>query len=241
MKLELGKSIAVIETGKALYITTKAQIESFTVNWKHNRPADQVRIQDITAHYNDMKKSWIDHIVYTWRSGDRLHVYDGWNRYLAATPDMNLILSVFETTDEAQVIADFKILNKSVPIPDIYDGTINRRKELISTVCERFDEMYGIFKKPSKNPRCPHYNRDLLMQLLGTLPIDFDTMTPEKMMDAIMKTNNELSRYPINVPMKAKEHNFYLFATKTVNLTQIITKNLTEETTIGNKIMNLFR
>jgi len=241
MVVNFGELIATTGPNKTLFHTTKSHIESFTVNWRHNRPADAIRIRDIMKHYQDTHKTWIDHVIYTWWNGDQLHVYDGWNRYVAASSDMKLILSVFDTHSEDEIIDDFFILNKSVPIPDIYDGTVNQKIELLMTVCERFDDMYGDFKKPSRNPRCPHYNRDILLQILGDLPISYDTLTPEKMMSAIIKTNNELGKYPIKFPAKAKEHNFYMFATKTINLAEMLTKNLTEESTIGNKIMKLFR
>lgn len=84
-------------------------------NWEKNRPPDEIRITQIYQYYLDNNLKIVPGVIYTWEKDNKLYIYDGIHRFLAAQKtnnDMTFLLQIRKTDKESEIINDFLNLNK---------------------------------------------------------------------------------------------------------------------------------
>jgi hypothetical protein len=206
------------------YIPMEKYNELNVSQWKHNRPADMKRVDEI---HNWMKQfNRMDGVInLACVSGYGLVCFDGNHRRLALkgldiTVKVNI---VWDATDEI-VTHEFRRINQSISVPDLYieenDAiVIANVQNAVSEFIKRFD----IQQSTAKNPQRPNFNRDNLTNQLFNLQKErnisiADLMTRNySLNDALAigdKTNlNE------KIIKKCSEGGLWLFArSKTINL-----------------------
>lgn len=193
------------------------------INWNKNRKPDESRIAELKDFYIKNNTVVIPGIIYAW-DNDSLEIYDGIHRLLAAKDiydnykkNFTILLSVLKTSNENDVILDFKALNKSCPVPILYteESSLYKRRvceDVVSELCKRYIQ----FVSPSRKPYQHNFNRDNTLDWLSEFDIDW---TLKGLKDIIIQELNGLnfvakdfvSRNHIQVPKKCDYHNFYLW------------------------------
>jgi len=190
-------------------------------NWKNNRPADKIRIEQIKEYYNSRNTDLIPGILYIWKkSNDEMIIYDGLHRFLAALEvekkNMKCIVK-FIYGRESNIIEDFKNINSGVSLPFLYLEENNELKKKVcenvaNAMCDKFPE----FVSPSRKPHRQNFNRDNLIEFISNLNIDFlknkiDTIILEELNGLNFFAMDFVNRNKISHPKKCYYHKFYLF------------------------------
>lgn len=141
-----------------------------------------------------------------------LKIYDGWTRYSAASDDMNLLLCVYNTKFETDVIHHFIVLNSAIPVPSLYmKDHMESNDILIKKACDEFCKKWKPFLSSSRRPQKPNFNRDLFMEQLSVLEV---TGADINSLLECLDSANETAKLKIpNSPEKCR-HGLYLFADK---------------------------
>lgn len=205
---------------QTIYICKK--IPDF-VNWSKNRPPDTTRINHLKEYYVAEKVEFIPGIIYAWDNGDKLQIYDGIHRVLAAK-ELNLqftfLMCVYKTDNEDLIVKDFKAINKSCPVPTLYTDDQNEMTLLKKLVCENVVEelckKYYAFISPSRKPFIYNFNRDVIIEWLSEFKIDWNIknlsiIIIQELQGLNFVAKDYVERNKINTPKKCKFHNFYLW------------------------------
>lgn len=198
-------------------------------NWKRNRPPDPTRIQDIASYFELNQVRLVPGIVYVWeRPGyPCTYVYDGIHRLMAAfqTPlDMQVLIYFKRTAKEQEIIDDFTALNKSISVPQVYlpspaveeDPAEEDKKDVCIAVVDALMTRYPAFVSPARKPAPQNFNRDQLTEYIASWKINFSQkdLVPQ-ILEALAQLNQDAKAFvaenEINVPLKCKKHDFYLF------------------------------
>jgi hypothetical protein len=166
-----------------IILTTSKELNKINIErWNYNRPPDMLRIPDICKSYRG--KKMVTGIIYLTKEYDsknmkmRYYCYDGLHRLKALEEldnDIEVIIDIFIEPNECLVINEFKKINKSNPVPELYIESMDKREnnklEIIKEVVEYYYNRYNKFKffSSSSNPRRPHENRDRMMRKLCEL------------------------------------------------------------------------
>lgn len=218
-------------TDTVMYTTTISAIAPISSRWQRNRPEDIVRVNEIAKTLGDS----IDGIVYAWFNDKKLLIYDGWTRFCGAfslypSKDIHMILAVNYSIDESVIIAHFSQLNKAVPVPQLYTSVGSpMRRIFLESLVSHIQHTHPSFISASSRPRCPHYNRDQLIEIFDTLlPDPIDGMTHASVMDALNTTNQEFLVEYKDAPIHAKawKHQFLLFWVPMDKLISTLRRNL---------------
>lgn len=238
MLKSLGKRILSAVYKEPLVVANdKIKIYRYTVsefdkafgfcNWKNNRPPDDVRVKDIRTFLDSSDTSLVPGIIYAWkdvqgsgRQKPTLKIYDGIHRLLAAKSspyDRDLLLSIYETDNEDEIVKDFCNLNKSINVPHLYleNGDMVKRhvcEQVAKSLCER----YPTFVSPSRKPFVYNFNRDVFIEFLSELEIDFGQKNVDaKIFQELLGLNHQAKEFcvrnKVKTPRKCEFHDFYLF------------------------------
>jgi hypothetical protein len=144
-------------------------------NWEHNRPPDEMRIPEIA---NDIRlEKYILGMIYIYKDkNENYYCYDGIHRikaleYLDKNNNLKekfIILNYINNGDTSKVINNFKKINKTIPVPELYTKDsidLNLRKTL-SEICQYYQKKYPSHFSTSRKPRLPNENRDNLFDIL---------------------------------------------------------------------------
>lgn len=214
-----------IQTLKASELVNKIE------NWTKNRPPDTVRINQIRDFYKITNSKLVPGLISIWNFNNHYIVYDGVHRLLATKEldfDMDIIVRIWKTENENDIITDFKSINSAVSIPYIYLQEDNEiKKQVCETVANKLCTLYPNFVSPSRQPQPQNFNRDNLVDLLSNLKVDF---TRQKIVDFIINelvglnkyAEGYVDRYSIKVPNKCHYYKFYLFYLKKDYITSSI-------------------
>jgi hypothetical protein len=189
--------------------------------WRFNRAADETRVASIRKYYIDNDTRVVPGCISGWVFGNVLEIYDGWHRYSACMEngdsDMFIYIKVLHTTDMKSVMADFKNINQSVSVPELYfeDG-VELKKEVCEKVAKRLCDEYPECRSPSRNPQPQNFNRDNFIDLLSSLNVDYYIENLEiKLWNEIIGLNKEAHYYVkshnIKTPKKCDYYRFWLF------------------------------
>lgn len=148
--------------------------------WKHNRPSDPIRVQEIHEHMKQSKR--MDGMIYLASIGDDLVCYESNHRReaLKGLEDMSHVLVDFLPNTNDEILRDeFVRLNKAVSVPELYFSQDPEQlfHDLKSAV-DDFCESYKKHRVSSNKPQRPNFNRDILMdefyRVIKELNIDVD-------------------------------------------------------------------
>ena len=197
-----------------VFIVNKEHIKDQVRNWEKNRPEDSTRVDAIRRFNDKYNVSFVDGIVYAWNNGDNvLRIYDGWTRYSAANDSTQMLLSVYETPYEGDIILHFIALNSAVPVPSLYiEDTTAKKKKTITTAVNHFCDKHKSFLSASRRPHSPNFNRDNFTDDLNELYSD--DLSSDDLIAILEKTNIMIARKGSNFPQKAISGELYLFADK---------------------------
>jgi hypothetical protein len=184
-------------------------------NWNKNRPADMARIEQIKQHFKNNDVKLVPGIICIWNSPGGPVVYDGLHRFMAANEAMYCIVKKHNGT-EADIICDFENINMGISLPMLY---LEENNKLKKTVCEnvvnKLCEKYPEFVSPSRNPQKQNFNRDIMVDVVSKVNVDF---TKNKMDDIIFqellllnyKATDYIVSKKISTPKKCQQYGFYL-------------------------------
>lgn len=190
------------------------------VNWDKNRPPDTVRIQQILEYYQTNDVNLVPGVIHVWRKGDKNIVYDGIHRLLAAfacDKNLTLLLQIYHTDKEQDIIDHFLNINKSISVPSIYLEETSVLKRLVcENVATDMCNKYPSFVSPSRKPFVYNFNRDNLIEFIASLNIDFSRPGVDKQINNELTGLNHVAadfvvRNKIKCPKKCDFHKFYLW------------------------------
>ena len=193
--------------------------------WKFNRPPDQERIKRIAYHVKDVQ--YVDGIIHLQYKDNAFYCYDGLHRlealkmlnnssyYKHVLKDMNILLNIRINATDGEIMDHFNMLNKCVPVPDIYVDIRNAKEiQLIENAVTYFSQTYPTHFSISRNPNIPNENKDRMKDRLKGILESY----PDEchLIDILKKHNNYISE---NIPVKTSEKQlekcrksgFYLF------------------------------
>lgn len=189
-------------------------------NWNKNRPVDGMRVSAIESHLVNTSASVLSGIIYAWKNGNKLEVFDGIHRITSAMnldKNFQLLVQIYDTPNENIIINEFKCINQSINVPVIYMEQDNYyKRKCIENVVERFCKRHIDFMSSSRNHQRQNFNRDKIIEFISTFEIDFTLLNVnEIILKEFSGLNYEAKEYitdhKIPVPKKCDFHKFWLF------------------------------
>ena len=195
-------------------------------NWEFNRPPDMIRIPEIKAQFEN--QDIVDGFIYLFNKDGDLFCYDGIHRIEALKTiesDINhrIFIHYYPDYNEDVIKKKFKMLNKCVPVPDLYTRAHKEldKKNLIENIVRFAITEYKSMFKPTNRPNLPHENRDnftnKIHHVIETLELTYEE-TKKLLLEFNMYIKNEqpsflkkLSEKQIN---KCKTYDCYIFTTR---------------------------
>lgn len=211
--------------------------QTYFVNWMNNRNPDTIRVDDICNYYEKQNITIIPGMIYSWFNNDKLCIYDGIHRMLAAykyNKPMKFLMTVRYTTDEQDIINDFININNSISVPNIYlENTDSNKTKVCQEVSKTLSELYPKFVSSSRKPTGPNFNRDLFTEFLSDMDIDFGKKNIDKyILQELIYCNNKaydyITEFSIKYPKKCDKYDFWLFYLDKFTLKNTLEKNLKE-------------
>lgn len=186
--------------------------------WRLNRPADEVRVEMIRNYFLLEKIEVIPGQISGWvNDKNELEIYDGFHRFSSASDSMYVYIKILNTIDLQDVIKDFKNINMSISVPELYlEESTNIKKEVCENLAQRMCNTFPNCRSPSRYPQPQNFNRDNFIELISSLNIDFYTKNLEiKLWNELLGLNKEAKQYcishKIKTPKKCEWNNFWLF------------------------------
>jgi len=188
--------------------------------WKFNRPPDTSRISEINEAMK--KNNRMDGLInLAFISHEGLVCYEGNHRRLALEGNnFPVILDILWDVTNESVTEEFKRLNKSVCVPELYisetDATIKVEiEELVSEFRKRFPDHVS----PSARPIRPNFNRDKLTDEISRLQKEL-SIPVSQLKSKIYELNERLSsqdksKLTDSIKKKCEKSGFWLFAWST--------------------------
>jgi len=205
-------------------------------NWIYNRPPDMVRIPEIANILE--KQNYLDGFIYLVKYGEnKYYCYDGIHRLEALKylykrnnefnnkVNHKIIIHLITTYDEYDIKKKFELLNKCVPVPEIYTKATQElnKKNIIEEVVYYLYEKYNSHFSPNKKPNIPNENRDVLMDKLRELINNNEKMNmlkKEQIKKLFELFNNKMKgkqnhlKLTNKQKMKCEKNNCFIFASK---------------------------
>lgn len=186
--------------------------------WRLNRPVDTLRVEAITTYFSIEEIKVIPGQISGWvNEEEELEIYDGFHRYSSANDSMYIYIKILHTKNLEDVIKDFKNINMSVSVPELYlEESTNRKREVCENLAQKMCDTFPNCRSPSRNPQPQNFNRDNFIELISSLNVDFYTRNLEvKLWNEILGLNREARQYTtshkIKTPKKCDWNNFWLF------------------------------
>ena len=185
-----GKLLSVRPTGERLYESSSKQLVRHIKFWSLNRPPDEIRVKEVAKYI--ARENRCDGLIHIAACNGSFVVYDGQTR-LAAMMELEKDILVFcEVTvfnTELELIERFKVINKSVPVPELYLENDTERKEKAEWIVRKVKQEWTGVESSSNNPRRPHYNRDHLTNAIGNFLKDNPGVTKEQIWNFLLQRN----------------------------------------------------
>lgn len=171
--------------------------------WKHNRPPDMMRVEEIVKHLKNTNTS-DGQILLSIIHGECV-CYDGLHRLEAAKkyfPTGGVQARImYDSTDE-ETRQEFIRINRGIPVPDLYfseDEISSHITRILQTFTKGFIENYKAYLSPSKTPRKPNFNRDMFTDDIGSLIKEIYTdeeivKLNENVIAELLKKTNDIIR-----------------------------------------------
>lgn len=194
--------LCVNDDGSSIYSVKWSSLSRHNIiNWKYNRPYDEVRIPDIK--YLLEEQDYVDGIIYLFYQDNNLICYDGIHRIEALkqikknNKDHTLFVHYYPIYIEQKIKHKFEMLNKCVPVPNIYSDAEKTLDKIIKieTIVKHFTDKYSKMFKPTSNPNIPHVNRDLFTNQVENIlnELNLDIFSVDKII-ALFEEYNVLNK-----------------------------------------------
>ena len=219
---EESKNIIYSKNNEIIKLFTVEELKNKTImNWNKNRMPDRIRIEQIKEYFKYNNIDLVPGIISVWEKDNQWIVYDGIHRLISSLEngnnDMKVIIRKITTQKEKEIIDDFLNINKSISVPSIYLENDNELKKLIcQNVVEHLCSKYPNFVSPSRKPCIYNFNRDILIEFISDLNINFNKNGIDKLIINELSILNDTAKdfvkvNKINTPKKCKYYNFYLW------------------------------
>jgi hypothetical protein len=209
----MSEPLIKISPQQSIFLVTKADIKNRVTNWEKNRPVDPLRVKAIQAYNDKFRVHLIDGIVYAWKKDDMLKIYDGWTRYSASSDDMRMLLCLYETELEQDIVYHFLALNSAVPVPSLFiEDTEMTKRKVVTTVVNHFCTKYKLFLSASRRPQRPNFNRDIFTEQLSQIPCE--GLDADMLIKVLEETNLSMERSNVKYSAKVVNGRLFLFADK---------------------------
>ena len=187
---------------------------------KIQRMDDTTRIQEIADYQKNfhIRHSFFNMagVITLGVSTDSPSIYlmDGQHRYkaikLLGTEGYNLenevVLNVIKTKTYKELDEYFKVINKSMPAPELPEHI---DKEVYKNVFRHYENTYSNFFSNSKRPRRPNINRTQFKEALGLLVEKLNVKTDKELIEIIDKQNEIYeTQSPQDFPIKGSAANY---------------------------------
>jgi hypothetical protein len=200
--------------------TSLSELKDYKL-WSFNRPIDNERVTEIASHVEDIY--FHIGIIYAAKFGDEYVVYDGMHRLEALRSNkkekIRVLVNIVECNNDKDIYTRFKLLNLSVPVSSLYTEQVESKyKTAIEHVVRSLVSMYPSHFSPSRNPRSPNKNRDLLTdELFQFYQTSQSKETGTELLERIHKINikymlkNTFKNDIHNIDQKCARTGCYLF------------------------------
>jgi hypothetical protein len=138
--------------------------------WKHNRPPDPARVEEIKTHLKHTHMC--DGQILLAIVDGKCVCYDGAHRLFACRqyfPKGGVQVRIIYDCTHSDVRKEFERVNRSVPVPELYFSEDDVSKRLISLshgVAKDLCEIYKPYVSTSRRPKRPNFNRDIFSEQL---------------------------------------------------------------------------
>jgi len=214
-------------TGEIIYIASSLQLIKCVKKWKYNRPPDEDRVKDLIQYIKTNNK--IDGIICIARLDNELICYDGQTRLeaLKYIPDnIEVLFEYVHVNSHEELFEKFKIVNKCVPVPDIYLENEHENETILiksEWILKQLKNTFNGIQSIKNNPQRPNYNRDNLHEYLS----DFfknkgKLLTKEELWNKMLIYNEKEKKENLNdipdiIKNKCVKTGCYLFARRKYN------------------------
>jgi hypothetical protein len=227
-------------------VTDPSRLSLISV-WKHNRPPDPTRVEEI-QEYTTRTKLGDGQILLAVVDG-KCVCYDGAHRlcaYRSCFPSGGVQVRIIHDSSNEEIRREFERVNRSVPVPELYfseDEISLHISSLSQNVARGLCETYPSYVSTSRRPRRPNFNRDSFTEELGLvikgilsnetiLGLNVDTIGTWLLeVNQIIQVKHRAGgtgriRASPTIIEKCERHKFFLFAAdwKTVLTSYIQTK-----------------
>lgn len=224
--IEALPGIQNIELGKhCKYVCDFKHISGLCERWQHNRPADSDRVSEIIDCYKN--GIYVPNIFHLAEVNQKLVCYDGNHRREAlvlAQINPKVIIDIIYNCDKENIINEFRNLNKSVSVPEIFLDDSEIKAEIYEFV-RLFCIKYNFYCKTSQNPQRPNFNRDGFCDEVYRIHKDLDlTIAQIARGLSLLNTAYKLlyGNLKPTILQKCKQGDLYLFAiSKTIIITDL--------------------
>jgi hypothetical protein len=165
-------------------------------SWKHNRPPDIQRVEEIRAFMKESKRA--DGLIYLACIDNKIVCYESNHRREALKSEMpsdmaHILVDILWNATDEQVKHEFLRLNKAVSVPELYITDEVVPLEAVRSVVDAFCTNYKSLRSPSAHPQRPNFNRDRLMdefyRVMKENHIGIDELT-----ERLTRQNREMSQ-----------------------------------------------
>lgn len=171
-----GKLIYKYNEKEHLYLCPSSDLKGVEM-WRYNRPHDQARVDEIKSYID--KSGVVDGIIYLAeieRGGYIKYVcYDGNHRRLALKEmgETKVLVNLLLDADDEMIKEKFVALNQANPVPELYmiegdEEMLEKVKSVVNDVVRDLVKMFPKHVSTSKKPKRPNFNRDMIVDQLGT-------------------------------------------------------------------------
>ena len=210
------------------------------INWAYNRPYDSTRIPEIADTILNQKPILDGLFFMNYNSGSKKYeIIDGIHRFQAIKkivetikrgPDNEWFFSklissnIYYNKSKGELYDLFELINKSIPIPEIYIRDENaEKKTCVYSVVEEWTNKYRGHFSPNNKFNIPNINRDRFMDFVSMIydKYGFNGSLENELKALLNNTNAYICKnIPINSKLsdkilaKCKSSGCYLFIKK---------------------------
>jgi len=213
---DLQQMIQITDKHFIAKTTIKSLLKMPILNWSMNRPPDELRYCEIGEYYINEKISPDSELYLNFnnKKGQVFEIYDGSHRWSAlqaivcgdldSCPNSfsewlqtrEIMLNIRFNTCEEDVIKAFKMLNKSIPVPDLYirNAPLEKRNT-VEKIVNEWTVRYPANFSASNSPNKGNTNRDTF---IGFVESVYDKEILEDLLRERLNNMNEWAKNNIS-------------------------------------------
>jgi hypothetical protein len=189
---------------KLIKLSIKDFLELNIVNWKYNRPPDEVRCTEIAEYFTkftpDILQPFVFHYLSNTQQYEALDGIHRWNSLtkMKNTQQMNekfVLIHVYTDKSDGFLVDIFQNLNKTVPVPNLYFRANNEdetEKQIIEHITKDWMKKYQSHFSPNANCNVPNINRDIFIELITDIYKSSKIRSKEKLEEVLQCANQKI-------------------------------------------------